>query len=73
MIRIRFSDAQSERRALGFLVGRFPFKTWKTGEMLLPESALPSLAVEGIPFFVEGPATYEQNVPPIRIALAPAV
>jgi hypothetical protein len=31
--------------------------------MMVPESALPFLAVEGIPFSVEGPATYERLAP----------
>jgi len=57
MILIRFPDAASERRALGYLPGRFSFKSWATGEMLVPESALPFLALEGIRFTVEGPAT----------------
>jgi hypothetical protein len=66
MILIRFSDAASERRALGYLAGRFAFKTWSTGETLVPESALAHLAVEGIPFSVQGPATYEQSIPAVR-------
>jgi len=49
MISIRFPDAEAKRRALGYLAGRFSFKSWATGEMLVPESALPALAVEGIP------------------------
>jgi hypothetical protein len=61
MVAIRFPDAEVKRRALGYLAGRFSFKSWATGEMLVPETALLSLAVEGIPFIVEGPATYEQN------------
>jgi hypothetical protein len=73
MIRIRFPDMASKRRALGGLAGRFPFKSWASGEMLVPESALPFLAVEGISFTVEGPATYEQIGPPFRGVAAPAV
>jgi len=73
MISIRFPDAEAKRRALGYLAGRFSFKSWATGEMLVPESALPALAVEGIPFAVEGPATYEQILAPFRGAPAPAV
>jgi hypothetical protein len=57
MIRIRFSDTTTERRALGFLAGRFSFKSWANGETLVPPAALPSLALEGIPFMVVGPAT----------------
>lgn len=71
MIRIRFSDIDLKRRALGALAGRFSFKSWATGEMVVPEAALPFLAVEGIAFTVEGPATYEQNAPPLRGAVYP--
>ena len=60
MIIIRFPDAETEKRALGFLATRFPGKTWSTGETLVPEAALAHLAQEGIRFTVEGPASYEQ-------------
>jgi len=36
MIRIRFADLDSKKRALGRLAGRYPFKSWATGEMLVP-------------------------------------
>ena len=55
MILVRFPNAESERRGLGFLAGRFSFKAWATGEVLVPESALAFLATESIPFTVEGP------------------
>ena len=48
------------RRALGYLLGRFPGKSWATGEVMVPEPALAHLAAEGISFTVEGPATYER-------------
>jgi hypothetical protein len=73
MIQIRFSDPQTKRRALGRLAGRYPFRSWATGEMLVPEAALAYLAVEGIPFLVEGPATYEQIAPAIRSPAAAPV
>jgi hypothetical protein len=63
MIIIRFPDEKSKRRALGYLPGRFSFKTWVTGEMMVPENALPFLAVEAISFSVEGPATYDRLTP----------
>jgi len=66
MIRIRFTDFNAKKRALGRLAGRFPFKSWATGEMLVPEAALGFLAIENIPFQVEGPATYEQITPALR-------
>ena len=66
MIRVRFPTPEAERRALGYLAGRFSFKTYATGETLVPAAALPFLAQEGIRFQVEGPATYEQCVPSLR-------
>jgi len=54
MIIIRFPDAETERRALA---GRFSFKTWDTGETLVPDNALPWLARERITFTALGPAT----------------
>ena len=60
MIIIRFPDAESERRALGYLATRFSGKSWATGETMVPEDALPFLAAEGIRFTVEGLATYER-------------
>jgi hypothetical protein len=73
MVLIRFPNLEAKRKALGYLPGRFPFKSWSTGEMRVPETALPDLAVEGIPFSVEGPAKYEQHVPAIRNPPAAAV
>ena len=58
MILIRFPNTESKRAALGSLAGRFAFKSWASGEMLVPEDALPFLAVNGIAFSVEGPATF---------------
>jgi hypothetical protein len=63
MIIIRFPDEAAERHALGWMIGRFSFKTWANGETLVPAAALPALAVEGIRFIVEGPATYERLIP----------
>src|SRR5260370_1084472 len=63
MIRIRFPDVTAEQHALGFLSGRFSFKSWANGEPLVPSAPLSSLAIEGIPFSVLGPATYEQYAP----------
>jgi hypothetical protein len=73
MVLIRFPDIEAKRRALAFLAGRFSFKSWASGEMLLPEAALPDLAMEGITFTVEGPAKYEQLVPSLRNPPATAV
>jgi hypothetical protein len=56
-VRIQFSDSDTETEALGFLAGRFSFRSWETGETLVPETALAALAVEGIPYLVIGPPT----------------
>ena len=60
MVIVRFPDDKAERSALGCLPGRFAFKTWAGGEMMLPENALRYLALEGVAFQVEGPATHER-------------
>jgi hypothetical protein len=73
MVLIRFTDADAKRRALAYLAGRFSFKSWATGEMVVPEVALGELAVEGITFQVEGPARYGQHVPTLRNPPAAAV
>ena len=73
MIRIRFADDAAKVRALGFLPGRFSFKSWATGEMMVAEAALSALALEGISFTVEGRATYEQVVSAFRGSVTPAV
>jgi hypothetical protein len=56
MILIRFPDEATKRKALGFLLGRFSFKSWATGEMVVPDFALPALTCQNITFTVHGPA-----------------
>jgi hypothetical protein len=73
MILIRFPDAETKRTALSRLAGRFSFKSWASGEMLVPEDALAYLAIEGVVFTAEGPATYEQNGTAFRGSSAAAV
>lgn len=66
MIIIRFADSAMERRALGYLLGRFSFRSWANGDVMVPAEALVDLATERLSFTVVGPATYEQLVPPLR-------
>ena len=73
MILIRFPNIDAKRSALAQLAGRFSFKSWTSGDMLVAEDALPFLAVQGISFIVEGPATYEQMGSAFRGAAATAV
>jgi hypothetical protein len=63
---IRFPDAGAKRRALGYLAGRFSFKSWETGDLAVDETALAYLALENIPFSVEGQASYERLTSPLR-------
>ena len=60
MVIVRFPSVEMRRRALGYLLGRFSGKSWATGEVLVPEPALPPLAAEGIVFSVEGAGTYDR-------------
>src|SRR5438105_1109877 len=60
MVIVRFPTIEARRRALGYLLGRFPGKSWATGEVMVPGPALAHLATENITFIVEGPATYDR-------------
>ena len=60
MVTTRFADIESKRRALGYLAKRFSGKSWVTGEVMVPDAALPYLAAESFQFTDEGPATYER-------------
>ena len=74
MVLISFQDRATERKALGFLLGRFSGRVLKGGEHLVPEAALQALAQANIPFTVKGKASYEQQVAAIRgAAPTPAV
>jgi len=66
MITVKFADRETEKKALAFLLGRFSGRVLKSGEHLLPESAIEALANENIPFSVQGKATYEQQLAAIR-------
>jgi hypothetical protein len=71
MITITFPSREVEKQAVGFLIGRFSGRALKSGEHIVPEAALEALADQGIPFTVQGKATYEQQVAALRGA-APA-
>jgi len=60
MITITFSDRETEKRALAYLLGRFSGHVLRSGEHLIPEAALEALADQNIPFTVKGKTTYEQ-------------
>jgi hypothetical protein len=73
LIRIRFPDKESKRRALGYLAGRYSFTSYSTGEILVVEAALPALAIEGVSFIAEVPATYAEAIPAFRAVAADQV
>jgi len=66
MVMISFPDRDTEKRALGFLLGRFSGRVLRSGEHLVPEAALEALADQNIPFTVKGKATYEQQLAAVR-------
>ncbi len=66
MVTITFPDRQTEKRALGFLLGRFSGRLLKSGEHIVPEAALEALADQNISFTVIGKTTYEQQIAAIR-------
>jgi hypothetical protein len=71
MVTITFPDRTTEKKALGFLLGRFSGRVLKSGEHIVPEAALEALADQNIPFTVMGKTTYEQQLAAVRGA-APA-
>ena len=42
-ILIRFPNEEAKDRALELLLGEYAFKSWRSGDLLLPEEALPLL------------------------------
>jgi len=66
MVTITFSDRETEKRALAFLIGRFSGRVLRSGEHLVPEAVLEALADQNIPFAVRGKATYEQQIAALR-------
>jgi len=73
MITIVFPDRETEKRALGFLIGRFSGRVLQSGEHLVPEAALEALADQSIPFEVKGKTTYEQQMAALRGAASTSV
>jgi hypothetical protein len=66
VITITFSDRETEKRALAFLLGRFLGHVLRSGEHSVPEAALEALADQNIPFTVKGKTTYDQQMARIR-------
>lgn len=72
MVTITFPDRDTEKRALGYLLGRFSGHVLRSGEHLVPEAALEALADQNISFTVKGKATYAEQLAALRgLASAP--
>jgi hypothetical protein len=69
MVVISFPDEKTEQKAIGFLLRRSSGKFFKSGEHIVPESAMLVLAEADIPFIVHRKAS-DEEVTPIRSALA---
>jgi hypothetical protein len=70
MVVISFPDKEAQKKALGFLLGRFSGKALKSGEHIVPEAALAALAQQNIVFTVHGKASYEKQIAALRSAAA---
>ena len=73
MVVITFPDAETQKKAVGFLLGRFSGRILKTGEHIVPEAALAALAEKDITFTVHGKASYEKQVAALRGTASGAV
>ena len=73
MVTISFESTRDEARGLDFLLGRFNFHTRRDGTTFVSESALIAMAREGLPFKVEGSATYEEIISALRNTSTPQV
>jgi len=66
MVVVTFPDKETQKRAVGFLLGRFSAKVLKSGEHIVPELALAALAEQNISFTVIGKASYEKQIAALR-------
>jgi hypothetical protein len=66
VVTITFPDRETEKRAIGYLLGRFSGRILRSGEHIVPEAALEALADQNIPFVVKGKATYAEQLAAIR-------
>ena len=69
MVTITFPNSEIEKRALGHLSGRFAGQFLSSGEHLVPEAALESLADQGILYTVNGKASDAQEFAALKAKL----
>jgi hypothetical protein len=59
---ITFPDSDTQKEAVGFLLGRFSEKVLKNGEHIVSEAVPAALAEQNISFTVYGMAFYETQI-----------
>jgi hypothetical protein len=72
MVIVTFSDPETRKEALEFLLGRYSATILKSGEVIIPENAVKSLAGRNLVFTVKGKVD-EAEVASLRIAAAKSV
>lgn len=66
VVTITFPDRETLKQALGFMIGRFSGRVFRSGEVIVPEEALAALSAENISFAVLPNATVPQSRKVIR-------
>ncbi|HZT79525.1 MAG TPA: hypothetical protein VFA26_04870 [Gemmataceae bacterium] len=66
MVVIKFADVETQDEAIGFLAYHFSVYLYRSGEVIVPETALGALAYEGFSFTVLGKATHAQQETALR-------
>jgi hypothetical protein len=66
MVVIKFADTDTQDEAIGFLAGYFSVYLQRSGEVIVPETALGALANENYSFTVMGKATDAQQMAALR-------
>ena len=72
MVVITFPDRETQKKALGFLLGRFSGKVLKNGEHIVPEAALVALAENNIQYTVHGKVSPYTGKRPVKKQIADA-
>ena len=70
MVVIKFPDRDALKKGLGFLLGRSSGHVLRSGEVIVPESAVEALIENNFVFTVLGKATYEQQVACFEVMLS---
>jgi hypothetical protein len=73
MVKVTFPDRATFKKALGFIVGNFSGRAYKSGVIVVPEAALEALAAQNIRFSVEGMTTYEEELTALRGPLSASI